>query len=85
MTAENDTRVVEVKLLFTAGCPATPETLELVQEAAGSTRIPIKLAKILIESPEQALALKFLGSPTVQINGLDVDPAARDNTSYGLT
>jgi hypothetical protein len=85
MAAKSKTQVVEVRVLFTAGCPATPETLELVTDVASSTQTPIKLEKILIESPEQALDLKFLGSPTVQVNGLDVDPAARSNTAYGFT
>jgi hypothetical protein len=26
-----------------------------------------------------------LGSPTVQVNGLDIDPSARTSSSYGLT
>ena len=76
---------VVVSVLYTAGCPATPETLELIEEVAACTRTPIKLEKILVQTPEQALYFKFLGSPTVQVNGIDVDPAARSNTAYGFT
>ena len=32
-----------------------------------------------------AEALGFLGSPTVRVNGVDVDPAPRDVRDYGLT
>ena len=85
MAAESNARMVAVRVLYTADCPSTPGTLELVEEVAGSVRIPIHMEKILVESPEQALALKFLGSPTVQVNGLDIDPAARNNTAYGFT
>jgi len=28
---------------------------------------------------------KFLGSPTIRINGLDVDPSMRSSTNYGFT
>lgn len=44
----------------------------------------IRLRKMVVQSPEQASELKFLGSPTAQVNGLDIDPAARDNPNYGL-
>jgi len=74
-----------IKVLHTEGCTATPETLELIEEVAGRTGTPIDVERILIESPEQALELKFLGSPTVLVNGLDVDPAAREHGAYGFT
>jgi hypothetical protein len=77
--------VVEVRVLYTVGCRSTPETLGLIEDVATRTDTSISLEKVLVESPEQAVKLKFLGSPTVQVNGLDVDPAARSNTAYGLS
>jgi hypothetical protein len=47
--------------------------------------IQIRLRKALVDSAEQADETRFLGSPTVQVNGLDIDPAARKSGSYGLT
>lgn len=32
-----------------------------------------------------ALALRFLGSPSIRVNGLDIEPAARNATEFGLT
>lgn len=37
-----------------------------------------------VETPEEAVESKFLGSPTIRINGLDVDKNARDRTDYSL-
>lgn len=37
-----------------------------------------------IQSEEQAIERKFVGSPTIRVNGLDVDKAARGATDYGL-
>lgn len=37
-----------------------------------------------IQSEEQAIERKFIGSPTIRVNGLDVDKAARGATDYGL-
>ena len=43
---------------------------------------PIELRRI--ESPEAAEAERFLGSPTVRIDGEDIDPGARDRSDFGL-
>ena len=69
------TRSVDVTVFHTEGCAATPPTIDLIKDVAQEMDIPIHLSKVLIQSPEQASELKFLGSPTVQVNGLDIDPA----------
>jgi len=78
-------RPLEVQVLHIEGCASTPETIGLIKQVAASTDTPIRIGTILVESPEQAQEQRFLGSPTVQVNGLDVDPAARLNTAYGFT
>ena len=74
MAKPNTLRTVDVRVLYTAGCAATPMTVDLVSSVARELGIQVRLHKVLVESPEQASALKFLGSPTVHVNGLDVDP-----------
>jgi hypothetical protein len=66
-------------------CPSTPPTMRLVEEAARALDIPIALEPMLVETPEQAQQLKFLGSPTVQVEGLDIEPEARTSRDFGLT
>ena len=75
----------KVSILHMAGCPATPPTVRLVQEVARALRVPITLESVLVETPEQAQALGFLGSPTVQVEGRDIEPEARDRQDFGLT
>jgi hypothetical protein len=38
-----------------------------------------------VDTPEQAEALAFLGSPTVQVGGRDIESEARSRTDFGLT
>ena len=38
-----------------------------------------------ITQPEDAKQMRFLGSPTVQINGKDVEPAARSRSNFGFS
>jgi len=47
--------------------------------------IAIELTEVLVSTEEEAEAHRFLGSPTVQVNGLDLDPAMRTQTAFGFT
>lgn len=76
---------MEIKVLHTEGCQGTPGAIELIEDVAAGMGALVRLEQILVESPEQAMEQRFLGSPTVLVNGLDVDPAARKNTAYGFT
>jgi hypothetical protein len=83
--AKPDTHpTVDVRVLYTEGCAATAATVDLVNSVARELGIQVHLQQVLVTSPEQATALKFLGSPTVLVNGWDVDPAARQHTHYGF-
>ena len=76
---------VKIRVLQMAECPATPPTIRLVQEVACALGTPIILEAVLVETPEQAEALAFLGSPTVQVEGRDIEPDARTRQDFGLT
>ena len=60
---------VNVRLLYTEGCAATPATVDLIFSVAAQSGIRMKLERILVASPDQAHVLRFLGSPTVQVDG----------------
>jgi hypothetical protein len=68
-----------------AECPATPGAIRLVKDVAGKLGISIALERLLVDTPEKAEALAFLGSPTVQVDGRDIEPEARSRTDFGLT
>ena len=38
-----------------------------------------------IATQAEAVQHRFLGSPTIQIRGLDIDPEAREFNDFGLT
>jgi hypothetical protein len=68
-----------------AECAATPGTVQLVESIARSMGISIALERLLVKTPEEAEALAFLGSPTVQVDGRDIEPEARTRNDFGLT
>lgn len=74
-----------VRVLHMAECSATPAAIRLIESVARGMGLSIALEQILVDTPEQAEALAFLGSPTVQVNGCDIEPEARSRTDFGLT
>ena len=77
--------VLNVRILYTEGCANAPQTVQLVQDVAFQLRIPIDIRQVRVTAQAQADELSFLGSPTVQINGQDIDPSARAASDFGFT
>jgi hypothetical protein len=66
-------------------CSHGVHAIAAVQSLASRLRIAVHVNDIVIHDDEQARALGCLGSPTVLVSGLDVEPAARGRTSFGVT
>jgi len=73
-----------VEVLYFDGCPGhealLPRLRRLLDEAGFAFEIHLRR----VDSPEAAERARFLGSPTVRIDGGDVEPAAAERTDYGL-
>lgn len=76
---------LRIRVLYVEGCPNVDETVRLVRRLAGSPPWKAVIEEIAVVSQSDAVRHRFLGSPTVQVNGVDVDPAARDRTDFALS
>ena len=72
-----------MELLYFVGCPHCLQLLPSVEQLAAESGAALHLRRV--ESPEAAERERFLGSPTVRVNGTDVDPTAPPRTDFGLT
>ena len=81
----NPNIVLRVKVVSLEGCQATPLTIELIQKTARELDLQIEIENVIVRTPEEAEKQRHIGSPTVQVNGLDIDPEARENTQFGIT
>ena len=75
---------VQIRVLCSEGCANASPTLDLVKNVAQDLNIPVNMEMVTVGTQEQAEELRFLGSPTVQIEGLDIEPSARDSVAFGL-
>jgi hypothetical protein len=73
-----------VDLLYFAGCPNHEPARSLVQSVLTERGIEADIREIEITDGSDAQAQRFLGSPTVRVDGVDVDPSASTRTQFGL-
>ena len=69
-----------IEVLYFEGCPGFEELMPRLRALAGA--LPIETRQI--RTPDAAQAERFLGSPTVRVDGIDVEPAASGRSDYGL-
>jgi hypothetical protein len=75
-------RAPVVELLYFDGCLGLEEVRPLVRQL--SHKRGARIVERRVATLRDADAERFLGSPTVRVNGLDVEPGAADRTDYGL-
>lgn len=76
---------MEVKVVSLEKCSATDLTISVINEVAKEMDVEISLEHTIVATREDAVAHRHIGSPTVQVNGLDIDPGARDIKQFGIT
>lgn len=75
---------LEVELLYFAGCPNHDAALGLVERVAAEVGAEIEVRRVEVTTSEAAAELRFLGSPTIRVNGRDVEPGADDRDAFVL-
>ena len=71
-----------IEVLFVPGCPNHGPAMAGLREVMRSKAINEPIHEIAVTDEETARSLKFPGSPTVRINGRDVESTTQQ--SYGL-
>jgi hypothetical protein len=70
---------VTIEFLYWEGCPSHPEAKALLEEVLRSRGVDAQVAVREVRTQEEADQLAFPGSPTIRINGRDVDPVGADD------
>jgi len=71
-----------IELLYLDGCPGHERILPRLRQLARQRGGQLVLRPV--NTPEDAERERFLGSPTVRVDGRDVDPGAGVRSDYGL-
>ena len=57
----------------------------MIEEIAKRKDIKFSLEVATVTTAAEAAAYRHIGGPTVQINGLDIEPEARSIKQFGIT
>jgi predicted metal-binding protein len=74
-----------IDILYFEGCPHHASTVERVREVMRDLHADAVVREIEVKDAEDAARLRFFGSPTVQIDGEDIDPAVRGRLDYSFS
>ena len=75
---------VAIEILDYEGCPNVQQTTRLVQRIVSDLYFDADIYLVEVTDAEDAIARRFLGSPTVRVDGEDVEPGAEARRGYGL-
>lgn len=71
-----------VEILYFNGCPNHARARDLVLTAAAELGVEAQIELVEVEDADRAAELRFLGSPTVRVNGRDVEPGADEREEF---
>ena len=75
---------MKIEVLYFDGCPNHEPAIERVLELLREEGISAGVREVNVPDEAAARAAGFLGSPSIRINGLDVEPGARSSRDYGM-
>jgi hypothetical protein len=64
-----------IELYWWEGCPSYPEALALLESLLAERGLDVPVELHEVTSQEEAEQLGFPGSPTILVDGRDIDPA----------
>jgi len=76
---------MKLELLHIADCPNTDATRRLLNATLRELGLTEDIREIEVSDSSQAQALSFPGSPTIRIDGIDVEPNLPGENGDGLS
>jgi copper chaperone CopZ len=75
---------MKIEVLYFDGCPNHALARERVLEVMKEEGLSGEVSELSVHDDAAAQAARFLGSPSIRINGVDVEPAARASKDFGM-
>ncbi len=74
----------KVTIFYFEGCPNFGSTADLIRQVLTEVGVRAVVKTVEVRGSDDAQRLRFFGSPTVHVDGSDVDPAAAGRDDYGF-
>ena len=76
---------MKIEILYLSGCPYHVPAVSRVRDVLLQEGVSAELAEVEVKETASARRLGFLGSPSIRIDGQDIEVAARSSVAFGLT
>jgi hypothetical protein len=74
----------QIEILYLAGCPHIELAKTRANEAITMAGVPAHISLVEVKGRDDALARRFLGSPSVRVDGVDVETSAHERDDFGM-
>lgn len=74
---------MKIELHYFDGCPSYIQALDNLKAALKLEGLPEDVEMIHVDSDTDARTKRFIGSPTIRIDGVDVEGPQAENGGYG--
>ena len=75
---------MKIEALYVAECPSHPAAVRMVKDVLAAQGVATEVHEVLVRDEGMATELKFVGSPTIRVNGRDVAEDTRKAQSFAL-
>ncbi len=75
---------MKIELLYFDGCPSWKRTLKDLREVMEEMGIDDEIEMIEIKTDEDVQRHRFLGSPSIRVNGRDIEERMANDTDYNM-
>ena len=76
---------MKIQVLYFQGCPNHMPTVDLARQVIAEIGLDAEIEEVEVASGDDAAQLRFLGSPTVLVNGVDIEASARTRADFGFS
>ncbi len=75
---------MRIQVLYARNCPHHVPTVRLIQDVLRDLGRDAEIDELEVRSTEDAERLRFPGSPTIRVEGVDIEPGHRARGHYAL-
>ncbi|MGH7274652.1 MAG: DF family (seleno)protein [Nitrospiria bacterium] len=75
---------IKIEFLYWEDCPSHRDAWNRLQVILKEKGVEAKVVRVEIRTDQNARQWDFCGSPTIRINGMDIDPAGVEGQRVGL-
>ena len=75
---------MKIEVLYIEGCCNYRSVVVMAQEVVQELDVNADIEEVQVRSASEAERLRFVGSPSVRVDRVDIEPSARSCTDYAL-